>query len=130
MIRNRFELHIAEYDTTTSVVSAANTNTDGSTGTYVTIATGTAGGSQVIQITAKATGTTTAGMLRLFFYDGTNARFYDEIDVTAVASPGASTQTFDYQLSPNNLVLSENDELRMSTHNAETFHVTVLQGNF
>ncbi|NBX74718.1 MAG: hypothetical protein EBQ89_10555, partial [Alphaproteobacteria bacterium] len=54
-------------------ISTANTNRDG-TGTLGTVVTAGASGSRIEEIVIEATGTTTAGMIRLFLNDGTNTR--------------------------------------------------------
>jgi hypothetical protein len=56
-----------------SQVSAANTGRDG-TGTIVDLLTGVAAGTKVFEVRVQATVTTTAGMVRLYYYDGTNTR--------------------------------------------------------
>ena len=128
----------------TGVVSTANTNRDG-TGTLATIATGAtrdmaaspplAGGSRIDALSIAAAGSTTAGMLRLFLHDGTNARLLAEIPVQAV-TPGATTPTWAVRLSKEScdfmpLILAPGASLRMGTHNAETFHVATTQaGDF
>lgn len=106
-------------------LSVANTNRDG-TGTLATVLTGTASGTIVEQVTIKATGTTTQGMIRFFLSvdGGTNKRLIDEIIVPAI-TPSGTTQSF-YALAPNLaglLLLTTNSILYASTNNAETFNV-------
>ena len=115
--------------TEVSVVSAANTNRDG-TGTIVTILTPDANGTRMERIQIKATGTTTAGQLRLFVSAdaGVTWRFHDEIAVAAIV-PSATVQSFEGSLTFGNvsfLALSSGQRLGMSTHNAESFHVTAI----
>lgn len=63
-------------------VSVANTNRDGTTGTYTTLATGTASGNkEIARVRWVADGTTTTGFLRLFVHDGTTAVLVAEIPV-------------------------------------------------
>lgn len=115
-------------------VSAANANRDG-TGTIATIFTAGASGSRIDAIDIKSTGTTTAGMLRLFMHDGTNARLLTEVPVGAV-TPSGTLPTWEVQLNVNTmtqvlpLVLPTGYSLRASTHNAETFNVIALGGDF
>lgn len=104
-------------------VSTANTNRDG-TGTLATIFTAGSSGSRVDDIVIQAVGTTTAGMVRLFLHDGTNARLWGEVPVTAV-TPSATVQAFTSSLLNQALVLPSGWSLRASTHNAETFNVFV-----
>ena len=62
--------------------STANTNTDGTTGTYTTLATGTASGDkEVMYVSYMGDGTLTAGALRFFVHDGTTAVLIGEVTV-------------------------------------------------
>lgn len=106
-------------------VSAANTNRDG-TGTVVTLITGAASGTKINEIVVQARVTTTAGMVRLFLYDGTTYRFFDEFSIAA-ATVGANTKATRVSTAYNNLVLpSASWSLVVSTHNAESMDVTAL----
>lgn len=106
-------------------VSAANTGRDGS-GTIVDVLTGVAAGTRVFEVVVQATVTTTAGMVRLYYYDGTNTRLLDEITVTAV-TVGASTPAFRASRRYDNLVLAgSTHKLQASTHNAEAINVIAL----
>lgn len=104
-------------------VSTANTNRDG-TGTLATIFTAGSTGSRVDDIVIVATGTTTAGMVRLFLHDGTNARLWQEVSVSAV-TPSGTVPAWTAALLNQALVLPSGWSLRASTHNAETFNVCV-----
>ncbi len=104
-------------------VSTANTARDG-TGTLGTIFTAGSSGSRVDDILIVATGTTTAGMVRLFVHDGTNARLWAEVPVTAV-TPSGTVAAFTSTLLNQALILPNGWSLRASTHNAETFNVIV-----
>ena len=69
------------------VISTANTNRDGTgTGPATAIFTAGASGSKVEEIRVKARGTTTAGMVRLYLWDGsgTDGHLFDEMPVTAL----------------------------------------------
>jgi hypothetical protein len=105
--------------------TAANTNRDG-TGTIVTILTGVAAGTRINEIVVEATGTTTAGMVRLYLHDGTNARLFDEFPVPAQTASNFA-QTYRAAKTYDNLVLpSASWSIRASTHIAETFNVFVF----
>lgn len=109
-------------------VSTANSNRDG-TGTIATILTAGSNGTKIEEVTVIATGTTTAGMVRLYLHDGTNARLFDEFAISAVTPSGtvaAWRQTRTYA----NLVLPSGWSLRASTHNGETFNVECFAGDF
>jgi hypothetical protein len=117
-------------------LSVANTNRDG-TGTIVTVFTAGASGSRIDAIIIEATATTTAGMVRLFIHDGTNARLYDEVPVIAI-TPGASVPAFSAALGSNAplsstrypLMLPSGYSLRAAPQNAETFNVIATGGDF
>lgn len=106
-------------------VSAANTNRDG-TGTIVTIITGVAAGTRIAEVVVEATVTTTAGMVRLYLFDGTNTRLFDEVAIAA-ATPSASVRATRVSTVYTNLILpSASWQLRASTHNAEAINVIAL----
>jgi hypothetical protein len=117
-------------------IATANTNRDGTgtVGTLYTAAATTAGGAgaKVRSISIKATGTTTAGMVRFFRHDGTNFFLIREIDIAAFTPSGtvkgaAITTTEGADVNGQLSVdwdLKPGDSIRCSTHNAETFHVT------
>lgn len=110
-------------------VTVANTNRDG-TGTIVTVFTAGASGSRVDDIWIVATGTVTAGVVRLFVNDGTNTRLWQEIMVTAT-TPSTTQQVFNTALFNQALILPNGWSLRASTNNAETFNVIVSRaGDF
>lgn len=114
-------------------VSVANTNRDG-TGTIATIFTAGASGSRIDQIRVHSVAATTAGMIRLFIHDGTNAHLWKEILVSAI-TPGASTPAWAATLAvPTDLelplVLPAGYSLRAATDNAETFNVICVGGDF
>lgn len=128
-------------------ISTANTNRDG-TGTIGTLFTspgtadsngGTGGNGSVVQsITCQATGTTTAGMVRLYSHDGTNFSLIREIAVTS-ATPSATVKAFSIPTTEGadangrlelNLLLEPGHSIRASTHNAETFILTADIGDY
>jgi hypothetical protein len=110
-------------------VSTANTNRDG-TGTIVTVLTAGSSGSRVDDIWVVATGTTTAGVVRLFINDGTNTRLWQELLVTAI-TPSTTIQVFNTALFNQGLILPNGYSLRASTQIAETFNILVTRaGDF
>jgi hypothetical protein len=116
------------------VASVANTNRDG-TGTLATVLTAPAaggalaGGSRVERVCVSALGTTTDGMVRLFIDTGA-ARFpYKEIEVSAIV-PSAVVRAFHIEVECDDLVLPAGWSLKASTHNAESFSVIALGGDF
>lgn len=108
------------------LVSAANTNRDG-TGTLATVFTAGASGSRIDDIVIAAIGTTTAGMVRLYLHNGTSAFLLTEIPVSAI-TPSGTLAAFRSVLLDQGLILATGWSLRASTHNAESFHVTVTRG--
>lgn len=113
-------------------IATANTNRDGS-GTVGTLLTAGASGSRVERIDIKATGTTTAGMVRIYIQDASaNVRLWKEVSVSAL-TPSATVQAFaasiDCSLPGNALWLPATFLLKASTHNAETFNLFAVAGN-
>jgi hypothetical protein len=110
-------------------VSAANTNRNG-TGTIVTVFTAGANGSRIDDIYITATGTVTAGVVRLYLNDVTNTYLWKENLVTAV-TPSTTVAVFQTVLLNQALILQSGWSLRASTNNAETFNIQVTRaGDF
>jgi hypothetical protein len=110
-------------------VSTANTNRNG-TGTIATVFTAGSNGSRIDDIYITATGTTTAGVVRLYLNDGTNTYLFDEILVTAI-TPSTTVSVFQAVLLNQAIVLATGWSLRASTNNAETFNIQVTRaGDF
>lgn len=110
-------------------VNAANTNRDGS-GTLVTIATGGTAGTllQLVRVVAEVT--TTAGMVRLFINNTSDTWLFDELDVPAV-TVSATQRAWSGEIEPTTpLILPAGYLLRASTHNAETFTVFAIGGDY
>ncbi len=124
-------------------VATANAGRDG-TGTlgtlYTAIAAASEGQGAILQsISVTATGVTTAGMIRIFRHNGTAFFLIKEIAVSAVAAPGAATKAYAIPTSEGadsngvlvlNRFLEPGDSIRVSTHNAETFHVAADIGEY
>ncbi len=114
-------------------VSTANPNRDG-TGTLGTLATGVADGKILEGVRVVATGTTTAGVVRLFLSTdgGATKRLLMEILVSAV-TPSASVEVFSAErIFSRPLILQDAGAIvYASTQNAETFNVFTLgEGDF
>lgn len=115
--------------TAVAQLSAANTNRDG-TGTIVTVFTAGASGSRVDDLLITATATTTAGVVRLYIHDGTAARLWREVLVSAI-TPSTTVSPFSATLTNLALLLQSGYSLRASTNNAEAFNVCVTRaGDF
>lgn len=114
------------------VISTANTNRDGTgTGPATAIFSAGASGSKVEEIKVKARGTTTAGMVRIYLWDGsgTDGHLFEEVPVTAI-TPSATVETFEASITFDNLFIPTGWSVTASTHNAETFGVLVFGGDF
>lgn len=116
-----------------ATLNTANTNISGSSGTLVTLVTGSTSGTVVDEIQISAANSTTAGAIRMYAYDPTGATtttLLAEYPVTAVATPGVSggtlTPTWKLTVRPLNLKLALNQQLRFTTNNSETFHLTAF----
>lgn len=123
------------------VISTANTNRDGTgTGPATAIFTAPAaaagppvlaGGSKIEEITVIAAGTTTAGKVLLYLYDGsgTDGHLFDEVQVVPLTL-SASQVSFRSTKIYSNLMLPPGWSITASTLNAETFQVHVFGGDF
>lgn len=106
-------------------IATANTNRDG-TGTVATLITGASTGTRIAEIVVQAKVTTTAGMVRVFLYDGSTYYLFDEVSVAA-ATVSASVKGTRVSTTYNNLILpSASWSVRVATHNAESIDVTAL----
>lgn len=111
-----------------ALVSAANTNRDG-TGTIVTLFTAhVTNGSDIDSIQITAQGTTTAGIVRLYKHNGTTAFLWKEIIVPAI-TPSTTVTVFMRRIDCSRPEMANRLpagwSLRASTHNAENFNVHV-----
>jgi hypothetical protein len=102
-------------------LSTSNTNTNGS-GTLVTILTAGSSGTKINEILVQAYGTVTAGMVRIFVFDGTTNYLFDEFPITATI-PSSSSAAYRSAKVYDNLVLPSGYTLKASTSNSETFNV-------
>jgi hypothetical protein len=110
-------------------LSTANTGRDG-TGTLATVFTAAIdnAGSRVDRISIHATGTTTAGMVRLFITNsgGTSTRLIQEIYVSP-NTPSSTVPAWSTEVNfDGGLILENGASLKASTNNAETFNASVL----
>lgn len=117
-------------------ITTANTNRDG-TGTIGTVFTAGSSGSRIDRIVIKATSTTTAGMVRLYVYNGSTYYLLREIAISAI-TPSSTVATYETAMASNNaadigflpLILPNGYSLRASTHNGESFNVIAIGGDF
>lgn len=110
-----------------ATISAANTSLNG-TGTLVNVVTAGVSGTKINEITIQAAGTVTAGMVRLFVFDGTTNYLFDEFPITAT-TPSSSSAAYRTYKVYDNFVLPSGNTLRAATSNAETFNVMAWGGD-
>ena len=112
-------------------IATANANRDG-TGTVGTVLTAGSNGTRVNRITIKASVTTTAGMIRLFIYNGSTYFLLREIAVAAI-TVSATVSAFEYileLLGERALILPTGYSLRASTEKAENFNIHAEGGDY
>ena len=113
------------------IISTANTNLDGS-GTIVTIITGGTNGTRITRIVTQAITTTTAGIVRLYIYDGAEYMLWREISVTAITIDNSTvgfTSTIDLN-GEKALILPYGWSLAAAPSIAESFVVTAEGGDY
>jgi len=107
-------------------IAVANPNRDG-TGTIGTLYTAPTGGARIDDIWLKAKVTTTAGMIRLWLFDGTTYRLLREILVPVVVA-SATVASWEQALTGLGIVLQATWSLRVSTEKGESFDVSITRG--
>jgi hypothetical protein len=86
-------------------------------------------GSRVDEVNIVSTGTTTAGVVRLWVYTGSVYYLLSEVLVTAI-TPSTTQAVFNSTLTYNNLMLPSGYSLRATTNNSESFNVIAFGGDF
>lgn len=112
-----------------ATLNTANTNISGQTGAYVTLVTGTNPGTIIDEIQISAAGDTGDGVIRMYAYSPSGAgvtTLLAEFPVDAITSTGVNQQTWKLTLRPLNLKFHTNQQLRFTTHLADTFHITAF----
>lgn len=112
-------------------ISTANTNRDGSTGTYGTLFTAGAAGAFFPGFRYTAEGNTTAGAIRLFVQDGGSGNFEmkKEMVVPAVTFAAGVTPVAEGEwYPPAGIMLSAGSVVKVSTHIGETFACSLEGG--
>ena len=110
-------------------IATANTARDG-TGTVGTVYTPGSNGGRVEMVRVVAAGATTAGVVRIFIYDGAAYFLIKELMVSAV-TPSVSVEVANYEWVPTvPILLPTGYSLRASTHIAETFKIHVEASDF
>lgn len=125
-------MSIRLYNSATLNTANTNINGSGTLGTNViSLVTGSNPGTVVDEIQISAAGATTGGAIRMYAFNGGAATtLLAEYPVTAVATPGVSNgrlvPTWKLTIRPINLFLYTNQEIRFTTNNSETFHITAF----
>jgi hypothetical protein len=120
----------AQYSANTGnvTISVANPNLNG-TGTLGTVIVASQDGTLIKNISIKAIGNTTLGMVRLFVADNLgNAFLLQEVMIPANLQTGV-VKTFSTTIN-NAFILKSGYQLKASTQNAESFNVTVIATNW
>lgn len=94
-----------------------------------TLFTAGASGSRIDEIDIVAAGTSTANVVRIFIYNGSTYFLLQEILISAI-TPSASTVAFSTAITFNSLVIPSGSSVRVTTNNAEAYHVTAFGGDF
>jgi hypothetical protein len=94
-----------------------------------TVFTAGSSGSRIDEVNIVATGTTTAGVIRLWVHTGSTYYLLSEVLVTAI-TPSATQAVFSSALTYNNLMLPSGHSLRATTNNSESFNVIAFGGDF
>jgi hypothetical protein len=106
-------------------IATANALRDGS-GTLGTLITAGTNGTRVDDIYITATGTTTAGIVRMFLSNGTTNYLIQELIVSAV-TVSATVPAWSQPITNKGLVLQNGWSLKFSTQNAESFNIVVTR---
>lgn len=112
-----------------AALSTADTARTGTPTNVVTVFTAGSSGSRIDEVNVVATATTTAGVVRLWIFNGTTYFLLQEIMVSAI-TPSTTQPVFSSTLTYNNLMLPSGHSLRATTNNSETFAVTAFGGDF
>ncbi len=110
-------------NTAMAQIATANGELDG-TGTIGDVLTAASNGTEIVSVTVKAIVNTTAGMIRLFLYDGSNTKLLTEIPVEATTK-SATAHSFSRRITfnGNGFSLKAGWHLKASTEKAETFNI-------
>ncbi len=104
-------------------ILTANANLDG-TGTIGDVITAASNGTEIQSVTIKGIVSTTAGMVRIFLYDGTNTKLLTEVPVEATTKSGTA-HAFSKRITfnGNGFALKAAWHLKAATEKGETFNV-------
>jgi hypothetical protein len=111
-------------------VSAANTATDGS-GSITTLISGAAGGTRILEVTAKCAATSAAAVVNIFLSvdSGTTWRIFDSIAISAITQ-STTTAGFKSSILYDTLLLADTTHrLGVTTTIAQSTNVFALGGD-
>ena len=113
-----------------SAANIATADTSRTSPTNVgTVFTAGASGSRIDEINIVSTGTTPAGVVRLWVYTGSVYYLLSETLVTAT-TPSTAQAVFSSVSTYNNLMLPSGYSIRATTNNSESFNVIAFGGDF
>jgi len=88
--------------------------------------TGASTGTRIAEIVVKNAATSSAAIVRIFLYDGSNYWLFDEVTVTAVTGSSTLAQNR-VSITYNNLILPNASwSIRVTTSVSQATHVTAL----
>ena len=112
-----------------SIGTADTSRTSPALNAFGTLITAALNGTRIDEINIVATGATTSGVVRIFIHNGANYFLLREVLVPAI-TPSTTVAVFSSTLVFSNLVIPTGYSIRVTTNNAETFHVTAFGGDF
>ncbi len=110
-------------------ISTANTNTDG-TGTLGTLFTAGSDGAVITSILVKAEVTTSLGMVRFYYYDGTTTFMFYEQPVSATTKSASVPAFYAQIIFQEPIRVAGGHIIKVSTEKAESFSVVAFGGNY
>jgi hypothetical protein len=115
----------------TAALSAANTALDGS-GTIVSLLTGAASGTRVLEIDAQCSATSSACLVNIFLSSdsGTSWTLFDQITITAITVSTTAKAFRNYNTYANLILPSTSYKLGVTATVAQAIKVHALGGNF
>jgi hypothetical protein len=111
-----------------ALISTADTSRTSPTNVGTVLTAGSSG-SRIDEINVVAMGTTTANVVRLFLFDGTNYFLMQEVLITPLI-PSVTAPVVTYTSTYSNLMLPSGWSLRATTNNAESYEVLAFGGDF
>lgn len=113
--------------------ATANTNRDGSTGTYSNAFTAGANGSLIDAIVFTAPSTTTAGLVRIFYADDASTyRLLAEVTVSSTIPSGTTAAFTSTWIPPTGqpFAMKASSKIRFNMNNAEAMNCTLQGGDY